>query len=77
MSNNIETFLVICIKSDVAWFTVGEQYHAENDPIDGEPLIMQDDLVSDFSFDDAWVAFRIDGEIVISEKVKFKEDSNG
>ena len=44
-----------CIESSTTWFTVGREYSAQDEE-PGYVAIMQDDLVSDFAENDAWIA---------------------
>lgn len=62
-----------CITSNVAWFTPGKLYTAEPEPILGGLLIMQDDLVSDFSDADAWEAKKEGSAFVIANVATFTQ----
>lgn len=69
MNKYSESFLITCVQSEVQWFTVNKEYWAVNDPIDGTPLIVQDDFVSDLDYEDAWEGFRNKGTIIIDMTV--------
>ncbi|EPG5002509.1 hypothetical protein NAK66_002456 [Klebsiella oxytoca] len=64
---------IVCTTSTVPWFTPGEHYDAEPEPILGGIYVMQDDLVSQFLDDDAWEAKIKNDEIIISDIASFRE----